>query len=168
MMRLSGGKRTHERNRDSPGASSKGLLQTFEQMGVASHLLNKQQRLDSKENEEKIVASVRAEGVAEALFELKRLNKLATFTQVATRAGFKPGAGGRTLMTCLAAVQRDWPHLHWWRAIPDDAMVAKESDHAKQLTSSGYAIAPAEGKKDMVKVVTVEETLFTWEKPIVA
>ena len=36
------------------------------------------------------MASVRAEGVAEALFELKRLDKLATFTQVATRAGFKP------------------------------------------------------------------------------
>jgi hypothetical protein len=126
------------------------------------------QRLDSKENEEKIVASVRAEGVAEALFELKRLNKLATFTEVATRAGFKPGAGGRTLMTCLAAVQRDWPHLHWWRAIPDDAIVAKESDHAKELTSGGFETTPAEGKKDMVKVVTLEETLFKWETPIVA
>jgi len=114
------------------------------------------------------VASVRAEGVAEALFELKRLDKLATFTQVATRAGFKPGAGGRTLMTCLAAVQRDWPHLHWWRAIPDDRMLAKESDHAKQLMSSGYEISAAEGKKDMVTIVTMEDTLFTWEPQVVA
>ena len=136
--------------------------------GLHPNILNNQRRLDSKENEEKIMASVRAEGVAEALFELKRLNKLATFTQVATRAGFKPGAGGRTLMTCLAAVQRDWPHLHWWRAIPDDAIVAKESDHAKELTSGGFEITPAEGKKDMVKVVTLDETLFTWETPIVA
>ena len=114
------------------------------------------------------MASVRAEGVAEALFELKRLDKLATFTQVATRAGFKPGAGGRTLITCLAAVQRDWPHLHWWRAIPDDAILAKESDHAKQLVSGGYEITPADGKKDMVKVVTLEDSLYTWEAPIVA
>ena len=157
MMRLSGGKRTHERMRYSPGASSRGLLQTFERMWVASQRSELTRRLDSKQNEEMIVASVRAEGVAEALFELKRLNKLATFTQVATRAGFKPGAGGRTLITCLAAVQRDWPHLHWWRAIPDDAMVAKESDHAKELTSGGYEMTPAEGKKDMVKTTVLRQ-----------
>ena len=120
------------------------------------------------ENEEKIVASVRAEGVAEALFELKRLDKLATYTQVATRAGFKPGAGGRTLMTCLAAVQRDWPHLHWWRAIPDDGLLVKESDHAKMLSSGGFEVSVAEGKKDMVTVVTLEESLFTWEPQVVA
>ena len=120
------------------------------------------------ENEERIVASVRAEGVAEALFELKRLDKLATFTQVATRAGFKPGAGGRTLMTCLAAVQRDWPHLHWWRAIPDDGLLLKESDHAKMLSSSGYEVSAADGKKDMVTVVTEDTTLYVWEPQVVA
>ena len=113
------------------------------------------------------MASVRAEGVAEALFELKRLDKLATFTEVATRAGFKPGAGGRTLMTCLLAVQRDWPHLHWWRAIPDDGMVAKESDHARQLTSGGFELS-ASGKKDMVTIATLQESLFAWEPQIVA
>lgn len=109
------------------------------------------------------MASVRAEGVAEALFELKRLDKLATFTEVATRAGFKPGAGGRTLMTCLITVQRDWPHLHWWRAIPDDGLLVKESDHAKQLATGGFELAEAEGKKDMVKVATLPESLFSWE-----
>ena len=114
------------------------------------------------------MASVRAESVAEALWELKRLDKLATFTEVATRAGFKPGAGGRTLMTCLAAVQRDWPHLHWWRAIPDDGLLAKESDHAKQLTSSGYELSAAEGKKDMLTIVTLQESLFSWEPQTVA
>lgn len=113
------------------------------------------------------MASVRAESVAEALWELKRLDKLATFTEVATRAGFKPGAGGRTLLTCLATVQRDWPHLHWWRAIPDDHMVAKESDHAKQLAAGGYEVVDADGKKDMVKV-TVEEVLFVWEPQVIA
>ena len=114
------------------------------------------------------MASVRAEGVAEALFELKRLDKLATFTEVATRAGFKPGAGGRTLMTCLAAVQRDWPHLHWWRAIPDDGLVVKESDHAKQLSSGGFEVSAASGKKDMVTVVTLPDSLFSWEPQVVA
>lgn len=114
------------------------------------------------------MASVRAEGVAEALWELKRLDKLATFTEVATRAGFKPGAGGRTLLTCLTTVQRDWPHLHWWRAIPDDRMIAKESDHAKQLAAGGYELADADGKKDMVKVTTIEEVLFVWEPQTVA
>ena len=114
------------------------------------------------------MASVRAEGVAEALFELKRLDKLATFTEVATRAGFKPGAGGRTLMTCLAAVQRDWPHLHWWRAIPDDGFVVKESDHAKQLTTGGFELSTANGKKDMVTIATLQESLFSWEPQIVA
>ncbi len=113
------------------------------------------------------MASVRAEGVAEALFELKRLDKLATYTEVATRAGFKPGAGGRTLMTCLVAVQRDWPHLHWWRAIPDDCMVAKESDHAKFLTTGGYELS-ASGKKDMMTLASQQDSLFTWEPQVVA
>ena len=114
------------------------------------------------------MASVRAEGVAEALWELKRLDKLATFTEIATRAGFKPGAGGRTLMTCLTAVQRDWPHLHWWRAIPDDGMLLKESDHAKQLVSSGYELSDSSAKKDMVTIVTLQESLFSWEAHAVA
>ena len=114
------------------------------------------------------MASVRAEGVAEALWELKRLDKLASYTEVATRAGFKPGAGGRTLITCLAAVQRDWPHLHWWRAIPDDGLVAKESEHAKQLSSSGYELVAADGKKDMMSITTLQESLFSWEAPVVA
>jgi alkylated DNA nucleotide flippase Atl1 len=114
------------------------------------------------------VASVRAEGVAEALFELKRLDKLATYSQVAARAGFKPGVGGRTLMTCLQAVQRDWPHLHWWRAIPDDGLLLKESDHAKLLSSGGFEVSVADANKDMVTVVTMEECLFKWEPQAVA
>lgn len=113
------------------------------------------------------MASVRAEGVAEALWELKRLDKLATYTEVATRAGFKPGAGGRTLMTCLITVQRDWPHLHWWRAIPDDGMVLKESEHAKQLTTGGFELV-AGAKKDMMTVAPLQESLFSWEAQVVA
>lgn len=114
------------------------------------------------------MASVRAESVAEALWELKRLDKLAKFTEVANRAGFKPGAGGRTLLTCLTTVQRDWPHLHWWRAIPDDGLVAKESEHAKQLASGGFELTEATSKKDMLEIIALQESLFTWEAPVVA
>ena len=65
------------------------------------------------------MASVRAENVAEVVWELKRVDKYATYTEVATRAGFKPGVAGKTLQTVLANVQRDWPHLQWWRTIPE-------------------------------------------------
>jgi hypothetical protein len=113
------------------------------------------------------VASARAEGVAEALFELKRLDKLAKYTEVATRAGFKPGAGGRTLISCLVTVQRDWPHLHWWRAIPDNGMVAKESDHAKHLTTNGYELIEA-SDGTMLTITTLQDSLFVWEAQPVA
>ena len=41
--------------------------------------------------------------------------------------------------------------------------MAKESDHAKQLATGGFGITDAEGKKDMVTVVTLQESLFSWE-----
>lgn len=144
-----------------------GALPTFERIAIGSQKFGLIRRQVSIV-EETIVASVRAEGVAEALWELKRLDKLATFTEIATRAGFKPGAGGRTLMTCLTAVQRDWPHLHWWRAIPDDGMLVKESDHAKQLASGGFELSDSSAKKDMVTIVTLQESLFSWEAHAVA
>jgi alkylated DNA nucleotide flippase Atl1 len=108
------------------------------------------------------VASVRAENVAEVLWELKRIDKVATFTEVATRAGFKPGAGGRTLLTCLATVQRDWPHLQWWRTIPDDGCIAQDSPHAEQLKNVGFELEPA-GRKGFVTIADLASRLFTWE-----
>lgn len=109
------------------------------------------------------MASVRAENLAEVVWELKRVDKFATFTEVSTRAGFKPGAGGRTLMTVLAKVQSDWPHLQWWRALPDDGIVAEDSPLAKQLKSLGIELEPASGKKGMLKVSDFESRLFTWD-----
>ena len=109
------------------------------------------------------MASVRAENLAEVLWELKRVDKVATFTEIATRAGFKPGAGGRTLLNCLATVQRDWPHLQWWRAIPDDGCIAHDSPHATQLTSVGFELEPAKGRKGHVTLVDLTSRLFTWE-----
>jgi len=108
------------------------------------------------------VASVRAENVAEILWELKRIDKVATFTEVATRAGFKPGAGGRTMLTCLATVQRDWPHLQWWRAIPDDRCIQPDSEHAEQLRNGGIELGPAE-RKGFLTITDLETRLFTWD-----
>ncbi len=108
------------------------------------------------------MASVRAENVAEVMWELKRIDKLASYTEVATRAGFKPGAGGRTLITVLANVQRDWPHLQWWRAIPDDGCIAEESPLATQLRTVGIVLESA-GKKGFLKITDLETRLFTWE-----
>lgn len=113
------------------------------------------------------MASVRAENVAEILWELKRIDKVATFTEVATRAGFKPGAGGRTMLSCLATVQRDWPHLQWWRAIPDDCCIAHDSDHAEQLRGMGVELEPAE-RKGFLTITDRETHLFTWDVPAAA
>jgi alkylated DNA nucleotide flippase Atl1 len=66
------------------------------------------------------MASSRAQEVAEILFELKRADKIATFSSIAGKAGFSAGANGRTVVTCLKTVRRDWSHLQWWRAIKDD------------------------------------------------
>ena len=60
--------------------------------------------------------STRAQAIAEILWQLKKAEKLATLTSIAARAGFSPGANGRTVSTCLKTVRRDWPHLQWWRA----------------------------------------------------
>ena len=109
------------------------------------------------------MASVRAENVAEVLWELKRIDKVATFTEVATRAGFKPGAGGRTMLTCLTTVQRDWPHLQWWRAIPDDGFIANDSPLAVQLRSVGFELEAVDGRKGFVTIADLAERLFTWE-----
>jgi alkylated DNA nucleotide flippase Atl1 len=108
------------------------------------------------------VASVRAENVAEVVWELKRIDKFGTYTEVATRAGFKPGVAGRTLQTVLANVQRDWPHLQWWRTIPDDGLVIEDSPLAKKLAESGVALEPG-GKKGFLKIADFESKLFTWD-----
>lgn len=109
------------------------------------------------------MASVRAENVAEVVWELKRIDKFATYTEVATRAGFKPGAGGRTLLTVLANVQRDWPHLQWWRTIPDDGIIPEDSPLVAKLKECGMEFES--GKKGFVKVVDLESRLFTWDVP---
>lgn len=108
------------------------------------------------------MASSRASLVAEVLWELKRADKVATYSAIAARAGFSSGAGGRTMKTCLKTVRRDWPHLHWWRAINDDGVVKKGGEQEKQLQALGLAIEA--GKEDRATVDLESELLMDWSE----
>lgn len=92
------------------------------------------------------MASSRASEVAEILWELKRAGKVATYTDIASRAGFSAGANGRTILTCLKTVRKDWPHLQWWRALTDDGSIGGDPEHGKFLSENGYEIEMTEGR----------------------
>ena len=113
---------------------------------------------------ESVMASMRAELVAEVLWELKKVNKLATYTEISSRAGFKPGANGKTILTSLEVVRRDWPHLQWWRALPDDCCLEAKSDHCTCLQANGYTLEEAKGKKPGMTVVDLTTVLYSWEE----
>ncbi len=109
------------------------------------------------------MASSRANELAEALFELKRADKLATFTTIARRAGFSPGVNGRTVVTTIKAVRKGWPHLQWWRAVSDDGTLLKGSEHEEKLVACGYQIEDAGGKGTNVVLLELEKHLMVWE-----
>lgn len=110
------------------------------------------------------MTSIRAEGVAEVLWELKRADKVATFSTIAERAGFSAGSNGRTVKTALKTVRRDWAHLQWWRAIRDDGLVEKDSEHAEKLIECGFEIVSADGKKNAVTLADLDSHLMEWEE----
>src|SRR4051794_20953087 len=98
------------------------------------------------------MASSRADEVAEILWELKRADKVATYTLIARRAGFSAGSNGRAMLTCLRTVKRDWPHLHWWRAVQDNGVLEKGSEQEAKLREAGYVLEHAAGKEDAVAI----------------
>ncbi len=108
------------------------------------------------------MASTRAAEVAEVLWELKRAGKVATFSAIASRAGFSAGSDGRAMKNCLATVRRDWPHLQWWRAINDNGTAV--SEQAEQLREIGIEAVEADGG-DMLSVQIDDEMLMDWEPP---
>jgi alkylated DNA nucleotide flippase Atl1 len=110
------------------------------------------------------MVSSRAEEVAEILWELKRADKLATYTNVARRAGFSAGSNGRAVLTTLRAVRQGWPHLQWWRAINDSGQLEKGSEHEAKLVESGYGVEAVEGNDETVALEEVQEHLMTWEE----
>jgi alkylated DNA nucleotide flippase Atl1 len=108
------------------------------------------------------MASARAQEVAELLWEIKRAGKLGAFTTVARKAGFSPGANGRTIQTVLKTVRRDWPHLQWWRVFPDDGLIEKDCEQAQIAAENGFEFA--DEADDKVKVVDYNEHLMVWEE----
>jgi len=107
------------------------------------------------------MASTRADEVAEILWELKRAGKLSTYTAIARRAGFSPGVKGRAMETTLRTVRRDWPHLHWWRAISDDGTLLVESDQVAKLTEARYELEQVNGG---MRIKSFEIHVMTWEE----
>jgi alkylated DNA nucleotide flippase Atl1 len=110
------------------------------------------------------MVSSRAAEVAEVLWELKRAGKLATFSSIATRAGFSAGTNGRTVQTALRTVRRDWPHLQWWRAVSEDGVLEKGSEHEERLRESGFALEPVKGRTDALALAQLQEHLMCWER----
>ena len=106
--------------------------------------------------------TIRAEAVAEVLWELKRLEKLAKFSAVAERAGFKAGPGGKNIETCLTAVKREWPHLQWWRAVNDDNRLPAECDQASLLSQNGYSLETVTGRKTILQIIDFETHVYSW------
>lgn len=111
------------------------------------------------------MASTRAPAVAEVLWELKRADKVATYSVIANRAGFSAGAKGRAMITCMKTIRRDWPHLQWWRAIRDDYTVTA-GEHALELEEWGASITKEE--EDRVRVEIEDEKVMIWEDSQVA
>ena len=110
------------------------------------------------------MASSRADEVAEILWELKRAGKVSTYTHIARRAGFSAGSNGRAMDSCLKVVRRDWPHLHWWRAIKDGCFLENGSEQEAKLREAGYPVQPADDGKRLL-LVEQEVHLMTWELP---
>jgi alkylated DNA nucleotide flippase Atl1 len=110
------------------------------------------------------VTSTRAQHIAEILWELKRAEKLATFSAIASRAGFSPGSKGRTVVVSLKTVRRDWPHLQWWRAVADDGRLDEEQK--SHLAKAGFETETAGDGEFVVK--SFAEQLMTWEEPNLA
>ena len=107
------------------------------------------------------MASTRAEEVAEILWELKRAEKLGTFSLIARRAGFSAGANGRAMQTCMRTVRRDWPHLQWWRAIQDDGLIENDSEQVEKLREAGFELESA--GDDSTSINELDAHIISWE-----
>jgi alkylated DNA nucleotide flippase Atl1 len=106
------------------------------------------------------MSSSRASEVAEALFELKRADKVATYSAIARRAGFSAGANGRAMKSTLKVVRRDWPHLQWWRAIDDDSTIEK-GEQENMLREIGMEI---EQESDVPRVALATDQVMDWSQ----
>jgi len=107
------------------------------------------------------MASTRAPAVAEILWELKRVDKVAKYSAIAERAGFSAGATGRAMITCLSTIQKEWPHLQAWRAIRDDGTVQTDSEQSRELQQWGATLSPdTDGDRSNVQID--EDRVMVW------
>ena len=116
------------------------------------------------------MASARATSLAEVLWELKKADKFATCSAVARRAGFAPGPDGRIVKSSLEVVRQEWPHLQWWRVLPDDGRLEATGSLAQHLRDNGVTLE-ADAKTPHVHVLLDERTLMVWAAapaPVVA
>lgn len=107
------------------------------------------------------MSSLRAESVAEVLWELKQLNRVATYGSIASRAGFRPGPQGRFVEQAIQTIRRDWSHLQWWRALPETLVVTRGSDLCDQLQQAGIELKEVRGRKTMLTLAN-QELLQAW------
>ncbi len=102
----------------------------------------------------------RAAEVAEVLWELKKEDKIATYGVIASRAGFSAGSKGRSVLTALKGVRRDWPHLQWFRAVSEEGAVEKNSEHETLLRDIGFDF---EEQDELMVLIGHEERMKIWE-----
>lgn len=112
------------------------------------------------------MASSRADEVAEVLWELKRAGKISTYTHIARRAGFSAGSNGRAMESCMRVVRRDWPHLHWWRAVKDDGILEIGCEQEARLKEAGFEVEHVDGKKTCT-VISLQSQAMTWVEEVV-
>jgi hypothetical protein len=82
---------------------------------------------------------------------------------LAKQAGFSAGMNGRTMVTTIRTIRRDWPHLEWWRAVGDDGLLEKDSEHEEKLRQSGYELEEAKGKRGNLMIKSLDKHLMSWE-----
>jgi alkylated DNA nucleotide flippase Atl1 len=107
----------------------------------------------------KLMTSTRAEDVAEVLWELKRADKVASLSAIASRAGFSAGSNGRAIKTALKTVRRDWPHLQWWRAVGEEGAL-EDPEQETLLSDAGYEVAKSKGEP---KLKEFSDLQMVWE-----
>ena len=110
------------------------------------------------------MSSLRADEIAEILWELKSAGKLTTCTDVARRAGFRAGNGGKAVLACMRLVRRDWPHLQWWRILQDGGQLADDAEQVECLEAAGFEIEKKKRQGRRVSFVkSWEEVAMAWE-----
>ncbi|GIX04384.1 MAG: hypothetical protein KatS3mg114_0253 [Planctomycetaceae bacterium] len=110
-----------------------------------------------------MMPSSRAEALAEVLWELKRVDKLACYSAAAARAGFPAGSAGRLVLATLVAVRRHWPHLQWWRLIPDDGKLLAQHEQIAHLRAAGYTLEEVSSEQGFLRLVDFDLHVYHWD-----